>query len=252
MNFSHEYLKNKNYSMSKKLILFVFVLVGSLNSVQACSCDWFSFCETMIALDDDLIVSGELTYVDTTKARLKIIDTFKGTETNDTITIWAGDGWECNGWMSMATHHLGHVGDTIIIILPRLSEGNYSRPDWFCYSSVLNVNNQVVHYGGGFEYSDFVNLWDNESVDCSSLNGIGENNLIPLKLFPNPATEKISIELPPNSGTLSSVVISDVAGNVALRATEAREIDVSILSPGIYFVLAETDKFVFRQKLVKQ
>jgi hypothetical protein len=79
-----------------------------------------------------------------------------------------------------------------------------------------------------------------------------EFSTLPLKLFPNPATEKISIELPPNSGALSSVVISDIAGNVALRATEAREIDVSTLSPGIYFVLVESDKFVFRQKLVKQ
>lgn len=81
---------------------------------------------------------------------------------------------------------------------------------------------------------------------------ISEFSTLPLKLFPNPATEKISIELPPNSGKLSSVVISDIAGNVALRATKEREIDVSSLSPGIYFVLAETDKFVFRQKLVKQ
>lgn len=81
---------------------------------------------------------------------------------------------------------------------------------------------------------------------------ISEFSSLPLKLFPNPATEKVSIELPPNAGALSSVVISDIAGNVALRATEEREIDVSTLSPGIYFVLVETDKFVFRQKLVKQ
>jgi hypothetical protein len=81
---------------------------------------------------------------------------------------------------------------------------------------------------------------------------IFEFSSLPLKLFPNPATEKIAIELPPNSGKLSSILISDIAGNVALRATEAGEIDVSTLSPGIYFVLAETDKFVFRQKMVKQ
>ncbi len=81
---------------------------------------------------------------------------------------------------------------------------------------------------------------------------VSEFSSQPLKIFPNPASEKVSIELPPNSGKLSSIVISDIAGNVALRATDAREIDFSTLSPGIYFVLAETDKFVFRQKFVKQ
>lgn len=81
---------------------------------------------------------------------------------------------------------------------------------------------------------------------------ISEFSTHPLKLFPNPTTEKISVELPPNSGELSGVVISDIAGNVALRTTEARAIDVSTLSPGIYFVLVETDKLVFRQKFIKQ
>ena len=81
---------------------------------------------------------------------------------------------------------------------------------------------------------------------------ISEFSSKPLKIFPNPATEKISIELPPNSGKLGSILISDIAGNVVLRATEAIGIDVSALSSGIYFVLAETDKFVLREKLVKQ
>ncbi|MCG3166358.1 MAG: hypothetical protein POELPBGB_02136 [Bacteroidia bacterium] len=86
---------------------------------------------------------------------------------------------------------------------------------------------------------------------------ISEFSTLPLKLFPNPATENISLELPPNSGTLSSVVISDIAGKVIASPLtplqgESGTVDVSTLSSGIYFVLAETDKFVFRQKLVKQ
>ena len=86
---------------------------------------------------------------------------------------------------------------------------------------------------------------------------ISEYSSQPLKIFPNPAAEKISIELPPNSGKLSNILISDIAGNVVASPLtplqgERGTLDVSTLSPGIYFVLAETDKFVFRQKLIKQ
>ncbi len=89
------------------------------------------------------------------------------------------------------------------------------------------------------------------------ISSVPEFSSQPLKLFPNPATQNISIELPLNSGKLSSILISDIAGNVVASPLtplqgERGTVDVSHLAPGIYFVLAETDKFVFRQKLVKQ
>ncbi len=135
------------------------------------------------------------------------------------------------------------------------------RPDENRWDECFNVgfgNNDSLYIRFNFE-SDGVNTdkagWMIRKIvygtsDVGSL--ISEISSVPLKIFPNPAADKITVELPPNSGKLSSVVISDIAGNVALRATEAKEIDVSILSPGIYFVFAETDKFVFRQKLVKE
>lgn len=126
-----------------------------------------------------------------------------------------------------------------------------------CFNLLWN-NTDTLYFRFNFESDDVNNGkagWMIRKIvfgTSDTPSSIPEFSTLPLKLFPNPATEKISIELPPNSGALSSVVISDISGNVALRATEVREIDVSTLSTGIYFVLVETDKFVLRQKLVKQ
>jgi len=128
------------------------------------------------------------------------------------------------------------------------------RPDESRWQECYNTD--TLFYRFTFESDDIDNArggWMIRKI-VVGWNDIGgsvpEFSALPLKIFPNPATENISLELPPNSGHLSSMVISDIAGNIVLRTTEAREIDVTTLSPGIYFVLAETEKFVFRQKLI--
>lgn len=266
----------------KRFLSFVFVLLYIQNNALACSCyPWYSFCHTVTHLSNDLILSGEITYIDTTKARLKIIDVFKGTETNDTITIWAGTGYDCNGWMSMATN-FGEQGDTIVIILPKITSsnienvwdvvGDYRRPDWFCLTPILKLQNDTVFIGGAgihsnsnpppywstkqMKYIDFLALWTNENIDCSTLIGIEEKeHLQPLNLFPNPSGDKINVELPPGAGVIKAVSMMDVAASTSLvprPASPFTAIDISHLPPGIYFVVVETEKGVFRQKLVKQ
>lgn len=268
----------------RKFLLFVFVVLCNQNIVFACSClPGYSFCHTATYLENDLIVTGEITYIDTTKARLSIIHIFKGTEPNDTITIWAGTGHDCNGWISMATD-FGEEGDTIVIILPRITSanienvwdvvGDYRRPERLCLTPVLAVNGEYItsHHMGGdginsfpgppywhvytMLYSDFLLLWDNETIDCSTLIGIEEKgHLQPLNLFPNPAGDKINVELPPGAGVIKAVSMMDVAGRTSLvprPSSPFTVIDISHLPPGIYFVVVETEKGVFRQKLVKK
>src|SRR5688572_8935153 len=100
-----------------KPILLIALIVFALSfHASACSCqNDRAFCYTVTDLANDLVVTGVITSrQDTTNLRLRILETFKGTDANDTITVWAGTGGSCPPvWISEATHHIGNVGDTV-------------------------------------------------------------------------------------------------------------------------------------------
>jgi hypothetical protein len=176
-------------------ILLIAIILLSSSKLLACDCDGgLTFCEATIAIDNDLIVSGEITYVDSIKLRLRIFDIFKGDETKDTITIWAGTDFECNGLFSMSTNELGEEGDSIIIILPKIDSaniendwdviGDYRRPYYLCITPNLRIENSSV-FGEikdswpmpnstvfRVSYDHFKTLWNNEKINCGGLVGV--------------------------------------------------------------------------------
>lgn len=179
-------------------IIFIISLFFLLNhKLFACSCDGgLTFCEATTGIDNDLIVSGKITYVDSLKLRLLIIDRFKGNEIRDTITIWSGTDFDCNGLFSMSTILLGEVDDSIIIILPKIDStniendwdviGDYRRPYYLCITPNLNVKNNSV-FGEikdswpmpnssvlRISYNHFKNLWNDEKINCSGLVGVND------------------------------------------------------------------------------
>lgn len=180
-------------------LFFIIVLTFNLffaNKLLACYCDGgLTFCEATTDIDNDLIVSGEITYVDSMKLRLRIIDIFKGEETKDTITIWAGTDYECPPtWFSLSTIELGKKGDSIVIILPKIDStnvenvwdviGDYRRPYDLCITPYLKLENNSV-FGEikdlwpmphstvlRVSYDHFKTLWQNEKIDCGAIVGV--------------------------------------------------------------------------------
>jgi hypothetical protein len=179
-------------------LFFIVILVFKLlfaDKLLACYCDGgLTFCEATTGIDNDLIVSGEITYVDSIKLRLRIIDIFKGEETKDTITIWAGTDFTCTGLFSMSTSELGQKGDSIIIILPKIDSnnienawdvvGDYRRPYYLCITPNLRLEKNIV-FGEikdswpmprstvlRISYDHFKTLWKNGEIDCSALVGV--------------------------------------------------------------------------------
>ena len=179
-------------------LIFIITIVCSLlyaEKALGCSCNKVvTFCEATSGTENDLIVSGEITYVDSIKLRLKIIDIFKGEETSDTITIWAGTDFDCNGVFSMSTIDLGQIGDSVVIILPRIVStniendwdvvGDYRRPYYFCISPNLRLENDSVRGEikdnwpmpstmiSKISYDFFKSLWYNGTIDCGTLTGV--------------------------------------------------------------------------------
>lgn len=197
--------------MKNRLILAFTLVTIFLSAHQsfACSCDGgWTFCNSTNFVKNDLIVSGEITYVDSTKLQLKIIDIFKGHAQTDTITIWAGTDILCSPtWFSMTTMDLGKKGDSIVIILPQIDStnienewdvvGDYRRPNDVCITTWLRLRNGAVHgeiksqwpmpnstiYKAS--YSDFKALWANEKIDCSYLVGVDSNQNHPIDICMN-------------------------------------------------------------------
>ncbi len=101
---------------------------------------------------------------------------------------------------------------------------------------------------------------DDINIDVAA--GVAENPFIEnqLKLFPNPTTGKINIVLPQNAGKIKEVKLIDSKGVEASpltplqgeRGTGTASLDISGLSSGLYFVIAETETGVYLQRFVKQ
>jgi len=182
--------------MKKNIFILVFILLInalSTSNLFACSCDGgLTFCQATIGIENDLIVSGEILYVDSIKLSLKIIDTFKGNALNDTITIWSGTDYLCPPtWFSLSTIDLGKKGDRIIIILPKIDStniendwdiiGDYRRPYDLCITTYLQLRNDSV-FGEisskwpmpnsttwSLSYNHFKEIWKNGEIDCDDL-----------------------------------------------------------------------------------
>lgn len=185
---------------NKFLIISFFLLVNTFatNDLFACYCDGgWTFCLATFSIENDLIVSGEITYVDSTKLLLKIVDTFKGDAGKDTITIWAGTDYECPPtWFSLSTIELGKKGDSIIIILPKIDStnveniwdviGDYRRPYDLCITTFLQLKRDSV-FGEikdryprpnsttwRLSYEHFKSIWNNGEIDCNDLVGLDD------------------------------------------------------------------------------
>jgi|GEM_PF-6225405 hypothetical protein len=71
-----------------------------------------------------------------------------------------------------------------------------------------------------------------------------------IKLYPNPAHNRLTIEMPVDKA-LQKVNLYDATGRLAYSYA-GKLIDVSALAAGSYFITIETDKGIFRKKLLIQ
>lgn len=69
-------------------------------------------------------------------------------------------------------------------------------------------------------------------------------------LFPNPATEKIHVQLPSNV-ELNLITFYNVMGQKVLESSSS-EVNISSLSSGGYFVTLETSSGIFHKKMIKK
>ena len=160
--------------------------------------------------------------------------------------------------------HIQFQGDTLSIVN---NEIDYISYQWICMSNshILDTTPTIV-----FTYADCMECTgaycittdtngcksNSDEIICEGLPQLDES--ADMKLYPNPAVNSITIDIVNGTTGINQVEIYDVLGRVALSKqyvhapTGLLNLDVTTLSPGIYFVLVRTNDREYLQRMVKE
>lgn len=252
----------------KKFYLFICLFLIHLSG-NACSFSPESFCETLGDHPDRTIVSGKIIGVDDTGIDFEIIDVLKGEESKEVIRIWDGTDFDCNGLFSMAASDMGMVNDSLVLMLPLITEfenewdilGDYRRPSPYGQTPDLRMENGEVigrikgEFGGppglpvltNLPYDEFKDYILNDA-DCSSISvvsvAIEDIEMSSIIKLTNPVYNSLTVQ---TSTTLDKGNITLYSLNGQAILTEeinyqnTIEIETSNLQSGIYLVAVKAE-----------
>ncbi|MEM6804676.1 MAG: T9SS type A sorting domain-containing protein [Bacteroidota bacterium] len=217
-----------------------------------------------------LLASGKIVKKINRGYIIELSSVYKGSEERCEIKIFERADWDCTGIPFIyKIEYMGDVGDEILFIAEKMDAANESwQEDGEYLSAYVSINNEdpftrpLKRRGNRFrglfaegKNSVAVNRVFKELQDCGVEGLLAEERVLcgslPLKLYPNPAKEKVFLDQ--NSESYEEILIYDLKGNLVEKYggyDPANGLNISGLSPGIYFVQAKSGQFVFRQKLL--
>ena len=140
----------------KKMLFSFAIILFSFNISNACSCGGESaFCDVNQSNPTHHVFIGKIIMQDSNYAKMEILERIKGVELLDTITIWDyNDSFPGINCFSVAANTVGNVGDSILIILGKITHldstnqhaqiGDYFTPSNFCAKPVIGIKNQLI------------------------------------------------------------------------------------------------------------
>lgn len=88
-------------------------------------------------------------------------------------------------------------------------------------------------------------------ADCSNIVGFDDNALSQISLFPNPASDKVNIQLPAGV-EIESVIVYDILGKGTATKVVDNQINISQLAEGVYLVNIETSLGTVTKQIIKK
>ena len=122
------------------------------------------------------------------------------------------------------------------------------RLEFLAYNAATFTSNYSGGYNRHFAYinnnADTISVFWQAFADSSllvlSVKDVSVTNQ-ELKVFPNPATEKISIQVPTNFGFVNKIEIFSSLGQLVKTTNKSNDIDFSQFEKGIYLVIVTND-----------
>jgi hypothetical protein len=136
--------------MKKRLLLLL--LLASTVQAFACSFPTDSFCRTLEKFSDRDIFTGEIIASDEDGITVVVLDRIRGTGIPDTVRIWDGTDFECNGIFSLAAALIGEEGETYVLMADKITViendwdviGDYRWVDPYRYTPKLKLEGELV------------------------------------------------------------------------------------------------------------
>lgn len=240
-----------------------FCIAALMLGQGALACSWIPspFCATSNERPDDVVLSGRIVGTDMDGIDLEVIHVLKGSESRDTIRIWDGTDFDCNGLFSMAAADLGGLNDSIIVVLPMITTienawdvlGDYRSPYYFGATPSLIIRSGLVngYYAGPswspmapIPYLEFMANWNNGPNHCSTYLSIEATDLTPpFAAHLVHTTLNLTIRDDVALGSTIRMYAANGQEVVAEKGiTGSMRIDLSGLSAGMYnIILAQQD-----------
>lgn len=128
----------------------------------------------------------------------------------------------------------------------KLINGGHTWPGVYVASqaSVLGNTNRDIH--ASFELWNFFN----SHTLCSTMLGLEDRDTrLPIKVYPNPASTKVFLQLLPTDNYTVDVI--NYVGQRILRATNQNQIDILDLPSGLYFLKVQQGRHITTTKFFK-
>jgi hypothetical protein len=96
---------------------------------------------------------------------------------------------------------------------------------------------------------DYVRVYQEATASVSEI-----NNLLNIKLFPNPVNDKLNIQFPLGLGEIKGTIYSLTGQKIQafIQNSLKKTIEIYNLSDGIYFLKLETEKGTYTHKIIKK
>jgi hypothetical protein len=240
----------------KKLHILCIAVFAMYQTASACTWIPTSFCETSNDRPGDVVISGKVLSVDDDGIDVEVIHVLQGTESREVIRIWDGTDFDCTGLFSMAASALGDVDDTIIVVMPLVTEientwdviGDYRRPNYFGAITELRVTNGII---GGYiwgpsmtpvyqmPYLHLISNWNEGPDACSvflSVHGVHESEPFTARLVDN----FLVLSIPLHAGSGSTLRLLASNGQVLaeqVMSAGSKQVELSGLATGVYHVV---------------
>ena len=204
-------------------------------------------CITPPALQDSTVFGK----VNRASCRLTVpsasVQIYKSTPIWQDFLIEAGDGYvvavtsnnKASGIVQGVENRFYHAGETVTVRAVTLNNGRFGG--WKSNGQIISTNTTL-----SFKVTQdtLITAVFNQEVSVEER----QNTYPSVVLYPNPAYDMVQIA---TDASINDIIIYDLSGKMIHLLSHSRQIDISDLSKGIYFVKILTDSFTCTKKLVK-